>query len=111
MWGFNYARAPLDERLGWPAGASALFVAGAVLPVMMMPEGVVAGLRWLFPYWTLAAPAELFLGRQGHADFGRGVLTLAVSASCAARCGVRASGATPGAGCERGVCDPPAGLR
>jgi len=57
-----------------------LFVAGAVLPVAMMPEGVIAGLRWLFPYWTLAAPAELFLGLQGHADFGRGVLTLLVSA-------------------------------
>jgi ABC-2 type transport system permease protein len=57
-----------------------LFIAGAVLPVAMMPEGVIAGLRWLFPYWTLAAPAELFLGLQGHGDFARGVVTLCASA-------------------------------
>lgn len=59
----------------------ALFFGGAVLPVAMMPDGVVDVLRWLFPYWTLAAPVELFLGLQGHADFARGVLVLAGSAA------------------------------
>ena len=57
-----------------------LFIGGAVLPVAMMPERVIDVLRWLFPYWTLAAPVELFLGHQGHADFGRGVLVLGASA-------------------------------
>lgn len=57
-----------------------LFAGGAVLPVAMMPDAVVEGLRWTFPYWTLAGPVQIFLGHQGHGDFARGVAVLGASA-------------------------------
>lgn len=57
-----------------------LFVAGAMLPVGMLPPGVRAAFEWCFPYWTIAAPIEIFLGRAGSAHFARGVAVLVASA-------------------------------
>jgi ABC-2 type transport system permease protein len=56
-----------------------MFVAGALVPVSLMPPAADAAFRWLFPYWTVFAPAEILLGRMGTAEFARGVLVLSVS--------------------------------
>lgn len=53
------------------------FVAGTIVPVAMMPAGVQTAFHWLFPYWTLSAPIEIFMGRLGGAEFQRGLLVLA----------------------------------
>jgi ABC-2 type transport system permease protein len=58
----------------------AAFVAGGVLPVAMMPDPVARAFEWLFPYWTMAGPIEIYLGRRGHADFLFGLAVLAGSA-------------------------------
>lgn len=55
------------------------FVAGVLVPVSIMPSALQNSFQWLFPYWAVSAPAELFLGRLGHSDFQRGLITLAVS--------------------------------
>jgi len=52
----------------------AMFVSGAILPVPLMPHGVQQAFAWLFPYWTLCAPAELLLGRMGTAGFLHGLV-------------------------------------
>lgn len=58
----------------------AAFVAGGVLPVAMMPDPVARAFEWLFPYWTMAGPIEVYLGRRGHADFLFGLAVLGASA-------------------------------
>ena len=58
----------------------AAFVAGGVLPVAMMPDAVARAFEWLFPYWTMAGPIEVYLGRRGHGDFLFGMAVLAGSA-------------------------------
>ena len=55
------------------------FVAGALVPIALMPGAVQAVFATLFPYWTVFAPAELLLGRMGRADFAHGVMVLAAS--------------------------------
>lgn len=55
------------------------FLAGVHMPVAWMPEPVRAALVWLFPYWTLSAPIEVFLGRLATGDFLRGVGVLVAS--------------------------------
>ena len=64
----------------WTLSAMASFVfsfaAGVLVPVSAMPESLASALRWLFPYWAVSAPGELFLGRLATADFQRGVLVL-----------------------------------
>jgi ABC-2 type transport system permease protein len=57
-----------------------VFVAGGVLPVAMMPDAVARAFEWLFPYWTMAGPIEIYLGRRGHADFLFGLAVLLGSA-------------------------------
>jgi ABC-2 type transport system permease protein len=56
-----------------------LFVAGTIVPVALMPGAVDTIFRWLFPYWTVFAPAELLLGRMGTADFLHGLCVLVAS--------------------------------
>jgi ABC-2 type transport system permease protein len=48
------------------------FVAGVLVPVSVMPAPVREVFQWLFPYWAVSAPVELFLGRLGHSEFLRG---------------------------------------
>lgn len=55
------------------------FVAGVLVPVSIMPSALQKSFQWLFPYWAVSAPAELFLGRLDHTHFQRGVITLGVS--------------------------------
>jgi ABC-2 type transport system permease protein len=55
------------------------FVAGVLIPVSVMPEPLRETFRWLFPYWAVSAPVEIFLGRQSHDAFARGVLVLGAS--------------------------------
>jgi ABC-2 type transport system permease protein len=55
-----------------------LFVAGAIVPISLMPEAIDAAFRWLFPYWTVFAPAEILLGRKGYEEFAHGAIVLAV---------------------------------
>jgi ABC-2 type transport system permease protein len=57
----------------------ALFVSGALIPVSLMPAWVESAFSWLFPYWTLFAPAEILLGRQGTSQFLRGATVLSAS--------------------------------
>lgn len=56
-----------------------LFISGWVIPISLFPDQFVELFRWLFPYWSLSAPIEIFLGRLGHADFLRGLVVLLVS--------------------------------
>ncbi|MBM3991235.1 MAG: hypothetical protein FJ298_09545 [Planctomycetes bacterium] len=64
----------------WTLSAMASFVfsfaAGVLVPVSAMPESLAGALRWLFPYWAVSAPGELFLGRLGTQEFVRGVCVL-----------------------------------
>ncbi len=56
------------------------FVSGTLIPVSVMPEALRATFAWCFPYWTLSAPIELYLGQLGTSDFLRGLGVLAGSA-------------------------------
>jgi ABC-2 type transport system permease protein len=56
------------------------FCAGVLVPVSVMPAALRDTLQWLFPYWAVNAPAEVFLGRLGHADFLRGIVVLGLTA-------------------------------
>jgi len=64
----------------WTLSAMASFVfsfaAGVLVPVSAMPETLAGALRWMFPYWAVSAPGELFLGRLGTPEFLRGVCVL-----------------------------------
>jgi ABC-2 type transport system permease protein len=55
------------------------FVSGTLLPVSIMPGPVRATFAWLFPYWALSAPIEIYLGRLGSDAFLRGLGVLAGS--------------------------------
>ena len=57
-----------------------MFVGGLLIPVSVMPDALHRAFAWLFPYWTLFAPIEILLGRQGTPEFVRGIVVLAVSA-------------------------------
>lgn len=54
----------------------ASFVSGMLVPIALMPDSVNAAFRYLFPYWTLFAPAELLLGRMTGEHVVQGVLVL-----------------------------------
>ncbi len=56
------------------------FINGSIIPVALMPGSVKAVLRWIFPYWTLFAPIEIFLGRPVPGGFLLGLLVLSMSA-------------------------------
>ena len=55
------------------------FAGGRILPVGQMPAGVAEALVWGFPYWTIAAPVERFLGRLDGSDVLRGLAILSLS--------------------------------
>ena len=55
------------------------FVMGELVPVAMMPPALRDAFVWLFPYWTVSAPIEIFLGRLGTPWFLRGALILLAS--------------------------------
>lgn len=57
----------------------AAFVSGALVPVALMPEIAQHAFRALFPYWTVFAPIEILLGRQGNAQFVQGLGVLGLS--------------------------------
>jgi ABC-2 type transport system permease protein len=54
----------------------ALFIAGALVPISLMPDWVGRAFVGLFPYWTVFAPAEILLGRQGTPEFLQGLAVL-----------------------------------
>ncbi|MFN7975386.1 MAG: hypothetical protein U0166_24135 [Acidobacteriota bacterium] len=56
------------------------FVSGSLIPVAIMPAGFRGAFSWLFPYWTLSAPIEIFMGKLGTPDFLRGLAVLGVTA-------------------------------
>jgi ABC-2 type transport system permease protein len=56
------------------------FVAGVLIPVSVMPAGLRAVFAWCFPYWTLSAPIELYLGRLETGELTRGLAVLLASA-------------------------------
>ncbi|MEK7487314.1 MAG: ABC-2 family transporter protein [Planctomycetota bacterium] len=50
------------------------FISGVLIPVSLMPASVQKIFYWTFPYWTISAPVEIFIGKR-H-DFLEGVLIL-----------------------------------
>lgn len=52
------------------------FIAGILIPVSQMPQFCRDAFFWLFPYWTVSAPIEIFLGRLGTREFQSGLLVL-----------------------------------
>jgi ABC-2 type transport system permease protein len=52
------------------------FISGALIPVSLMPEGFRNLFYWTFPYWTISASSEIFLGKLHRGDFleGLGIL-------------------------------------
>jgi ABC-2 type transport system permease protein len=64
----------------WTLSAMASFVlgfmSGVLVPVSLMPGPLRAALTWLYPYWAVSAPVEIFLGRLSHDAFARGVCVL-----------------------------------
>ena len=55
------------------------FLSGTMLPISILPESARAVFAWTFPYWSLSAPIEIYLGRLGGDAFWRGVAVLAAS--------------------------------
>lgn len=53
------------------------FIAGMLIPVSQMPPAFERVFFWLFPYWTVSAPIEIFLGRLGTREFRSGLWVLA----------------------------------
>ena len=56
------------------------FAGGTLIPVSVMPAALRKVFEWGFPYWTLSAPAELWLGRLPAEAIGRGLAVLVTSA-------------------------------
>lgn len=46
------------------------FISGLLIPISLMPTKIQAILYWIFPYWTIFAPVEIFLGKR--TDFWQG---------------------------------------
>ena len=55
------------------------FLSGTLLPISILPDGLRQACEWTFPYWSLSAPIEIYLGRLGGLAFVRGVLVLCAS--------------------------------
>ncbi len=56
-----------------------MFISGMLVPIALMPDIANDAFKYLFPYWTVFAPAELLLGRKGTPDFIQGLLVLGIS--------------------------------
>lgn len=56
-----------------------LFLAGAMLPLAWMPEGLARALEYGFPYWSVAGPAEILLGERPLGDAWTGFAVIGVS--------------------------------
>jgi ABC-2 type transport system permease protein len=54
----------------------ASFASGLLVPIALMPGSVNEALSYLFPYWTVFAPAELLLGRMSGDHVQHGLLVL-----------------------------------
>jgi ABC-type uncharacterized transport system permease subunit len=54
-----------------------LFVGGVLVPVTVMPHAIASIFRWLFPYWMVTAPIEIWMGKQSTAEFRSGLAILA----------------------------------
>lgn len=52
------------------------FAAGLLIPVGMMPSWLQGVLAYAHPYWAIAAPVEIFMGRLELSAFPRGVVIL-----------------------------------
>ena len=61
-------------------GFAGSFIRGVLVPVSIMPAPVHDAFYWLFPYWTLSAPIEIYMGRLGTREFLQGLAVLLVSA-------------------------------
>jgi ABC-type uncharacterized transport system permease subunit len=61
------------------ARMGASFLMGDPIPVSLYPDALRAALEWLFPYWALSGPIDIFLGRAGPGAFLKGLLVLAAS--------------------------------
>lgn len=55
-----------------------VFVAGVLVPVTIMPAALAESFRWLYPYWLVTGPIEIWIGKQSGAA---GVLGLAIVAA------------------------------
>ena len=55
------------------------FVSGTVVPVSMMPPALAGVFHWTFPYWSLSAPIEIYMGRLHTDAFLNGVGVLGAS--------------------------------
>lgn len=55
------------------------FLSGTLLPISILPDGLRQVCEWTFPYWSLSAPIEIYLGRLGGTAFLRGLLVLGAS--------------------------------
>ena len=54
------------------------FTGGALLPVSQMPDALARSFSFAFPYWTITAPIEIFMGRLGTDAFVRGSIILVI---------------------------------
>jgi ABC-type uncharacterized transport system permease subunit len=55
------------------------FLMGDPVPVSLYPDAFQRVLPWLFPYWAMSGPIDVFLGRAGTDAFVRGVGVLGAS--------------------------------
>ena len=55
------------------------FLMGDPVPVSLYPDAFQRVLPWLFPYWAMSGPIDIFLGRTGTDSFLRGLCVLGAS--------------------------------
>ena len=55
------------------------FMMGDGVPVSLYPEALQRVLAWLFPYWAMSGPIDVYLGRAGTGAFVRGLCVLVVT--------------------------------
>ncbi len=55
-----------------------LFIGGVLVPVTVMPPALASSFRFLFPYWMVTAPIEIWMGKQSSVDFAIGLSILAL---------------------------------
>ena len=55
------------------------FLMGDPIPVSLYPDSLRRVLEWLFPYWAMSGPIDIFLGRAGLPAFLKGMLVLSAT--------------------------------